>query len=91
MDFCVWDESASVPVWGVSRIVAVSEGGKANGGDFGLGAGHRPIEVRFQDAARNSALAVRLVRLRDGERTLVQQVEVALSVAFINGTFGTKY
>ncbi|ETO73769.1 hypothetical protein F444_10308 [Phytophthora nicotianae P1976] len=65
-----------------------------------LGGTTRRMQMQFQDAARDNNLVVRLTKLSPSstpqqstkKATIrVNQVDLTLSLAFINSTFGTKY
>ncbi|EGZ17094.1 hypothetical protein PHYSODRAFT_392652, partial [Phytophthora sojae] len=103
VDFTLWDAECA-PVWGFTRALELKnastqqqqhddEGGfdmsvSSSGGEA------KRFQLQFQDVLRGNELAVHLTKLASSAKRTkvwVSQVDVSLSLKFINSTFGTKY
>lgn len=105
VDVDVWEGSTCAPVWGFSKLLSItrplagtSDGSRA--ADFSLSGNDHPLTLtmRHDDTSSGNALSIALEKLSSSgdakmkkTRVFVQQIDVALSLRFIDATFGTRY
>lgn len=107
VDVNVWERSTCAPVWGCSKPLAItrtqpgssSDNNNSSGADFSLSGAERKQRLVLQhtDTSRNNAVTITLETLASSSssgsktRVFVQQIELALSLPFIDAVFRTGY
>lgn len=104
LDVGVWEGSTCAPIWGLSKALSIlrppAEGASravAASPDFSLSSksNKQSLVLLHDDASRGNGLSIALEKLATSgatkTRVFVKQVEIALSLRFIDATFGTSY
>ncbi|TYZ65731.1 hypothetical protein PybrP1_011992 [[Pythium] brassicae (nom. inval.)] len=105
VDVGVWEGSTCAPVWGFSKLLSITRPPPgavvSRAPDFSLSDradNTLSFALRHDDASSGNALSIALEKLSSNldaakkqTRVFVKQVDVTLSLRFVDATFGTSY